>query len=107
MAGNSDEVAVAQTSMHPTMPNCVQTLIYNMSFDTVHSRRIKYFTFHYKELCVLVYEQVCRTRLVCKESANVGKDSVEFMKKQRVRVHEHDLNAVLRLHGRRWKALPF
>jgi hypothetical protein len=103
----ADEVAVAQAVRPTTMPDCVQTLVYGMSFDTVHTRRVSHFTFNYRKLCVQVYEHVCKTRLVCRESAKVGRESVEFMKKQRVRAHRHEINACFRLHGRRWMALPF
>lgn len=68
--GDSNEiaVAVARSPLTLTMPACVRSIIYNMSFNLVHVHRTKLFMFVYMQAFVKVYEHVCRTRLVCTES---------------------------------------
>ena len=83
-----------------TMPACVQTIVYDLAFQALYVRRQKLFTFMYSRACIQGYEHVCKTRLVCRQSAEAGKQSLETMKKLRVRASRYMRATSLRMYGR-------
>jgi hypothetical protein len=84
-----------------TMPACMQNIVFLQCFQALHVRRQKLFTYMYRRACVEVYEQVCRARLVCKQSAVSGKETLDVMKKLRVRVHRYERGTAYRMYGPR------
>lgn len=89
MHGDVPETAVTVAPHALSMPACVQNIIYNMSFNALHVRRTKLFTFLYARACFEEYEHMCKTRLVCKQSAVLGLLSLPAVKLLRRRAHRY------------------